>query len=155
MGNVFSLTAAILLLLTATACNNPGNKNQGGGETTKNLADSLMDDIDKGHIVGMGKMGKLSTMQNKVQQAIDSINKLPEKAKMAAAGYKSGLDVLLAELRSAEDGMNKWMDEFNMDSAKNNLEQRIQYLQSEKMKVTKVKENMLNALQKADSLLTH
>jgi hypothetical protein len=49
--------------------------------------------------------------------------------------------------------MNKWMDEFNMDSAVNNMEQRIKYLTDEKMKVGKVKESILGSLHKADSLL--
>ncbi|MBK5273326.1 MAG: viral A-type inclusion protein, partial [Bacteroidia bacterium] len=47
----------------------------------------------------------------------------------------------------------KWMDEFNMDSAINNLDERIKYLADEKLKVTTVKESILNSLQKADSLI--
>jgi hypothetical protein len=49
--------------------------------------------------------------------------------------------------------MNKWMEEFNMDSALNNAEERIDYLGSEKLKVSKVKEAILGSLQKADSIL--
>ena len=45
------------------------------------------------------------------------------------------------------------MEEFNMDSAVNDAKQRIDYLGSEKLKVTKVKEAILNSLQKADSLI--
>ena len=146
----------ILVFAFSFSCNNSGEKKNGKtNEKTKTRADSLMDDVMEGHNAGMGKMGKLSTMQNKVKQAIDSINKLPGKIKMTATDYKASLDALLTELMSAEEGMNKWMDEFNMDSAQNNLDQRIQYLESEKIKVTKVKESMLNALHKADSLLKH
>jgi len=49
--------------------------------------------------------------------------------------------------------MENWMDEFNMDSAVNNVEQRIKYLSEEKLKVSNVKENILTSLQKADSLI--
>jgi len=40
-----------------------------------------------------------------------------------------------------------------MDSAKDNIEQRVKYLAEEKLKVTKVKEAVLGGLAKADSLL--
>jgi len=49
--------------------------------------------------------------------------------------------------------MDKWMTEYDMDSAINNMEQRIKYLTDEKMKVGKMKEAILGGLQKADSLL--
>jgi soluble cytochrome b562 len=150
---VFIFPAFIFLI--AVSCNNSGEKNQGNGGETKTRADSLMDDVMEGHNIGMGKMGKLSTMENKVQKAIDSINNLSEKAKKSLRNFQSGLEILLVELKSAEEGMNKWMDEFNMDSAKNNNKLRIQYLESEKIKVSKVKESILNALQKTDSLLKH
>jgi hypothetical protein len=49
--------------------------------------------------------------------------------------------------------MDRWMEEFNMDSASNNEEMRVKYLESEKIKIAKVNEAMLSSLQKADSLL--
>ncbi|MFI5132747.1 MAG: viral A-type inclusion protein [Chitinophagales bacterium] len=139
------------------SCNNSGNKNaeQGTDAKVKTKADSLMDDIMDGHNFGMGKMSKLSSMEKRVQQAIDSIDKLPGKAKKAAVDYKIDLDSLLTRLKSAEDGMNSWMDGFNMDSAENNIELRIKYLESEKLKVSGVKEKIVTSLQKADSLLKH
>ena len=45
------------------------------------------------------------------------------------------------------------MSEFNMDSSLNNTEQRIKYLESEKIKISNVKDAMISSLQKADSLL--
>ena len=45
------------------------------------------------------------------------------------------------------------MEEFNMDSAVNNMEQRIKYLTEEKWKVANVKTAILTSLQKADSIL--
>ena len=139
------------------ACNNSENKNTGAPEnekqTSKAPADSLMEDVMNGHDVGMAKMGKLSAMQNQVQTIIDSIKKLPAKTREALTPYKNKLDRALEELKSARKGMEKWMDEFNMDSALNNAEQRIKYLSDEKLKVSIVKENILTSLQKADSLI--
>ena len=92
-------------------------------------------------------------MQSQVQHIIDSIKQLPAKTKKALAPYKIKLDQVLEDLKTAKTGMEKWMDEFNMDSAVNNVEQRIKYLTEEKFKVSKVKENILTSLQKADSLV--
>ena len=47
----------------------------------------------------------------------------------------------------------KWMEEFNMDSASNDLGKRIQYLTDEKDKVGKVRSLILESVGKADSLL--
>jgi hypothetical protein len=92
-------------------------------------------------------------MQKKVQEVLDSISKLPSKAKAATEPYKVKMEEVLQDLKSARAGMEKWMDEFNMDSAVNNMEQRIKYLTDEKLRVSKVKEDILSSLQKADSLI--
>jgi hypothetical protein len=147
----------ILVFIIVSACNNPNDKNgvATGNEkrSSQTPADSLMEDVMNGHDVGMSKMGKLSSMQNRVQNVIDSIEKLPGKTKTALAPYKTKLVQTLQNLKSAKAGMEKWMDEFNMDSAVNNMEQRIKYLRDEKWKVSEVKENILTSLQKADSLV--
>ncbi|MBK5272127.1 MAG: viral A-type inclusion protein, partial [Bacteroidia bacterium] len=113
-----------LLLIFFAACNNEQNDSK--PETTpKTAADSLMEDVMDGHNVAMAKMGKLRTMEKEVQSIIDSISKLPAKTKMTLAPYKIKLDTMLEDLKSAQAGMDKWMDEFNMDSAINNLDERI------------------------------
>jgi hypothetical protein len=146
-----------LMLVFITACNNSNDKKTDDNihktETPKTTADSLMDDVMDGHNVGMSKMGKLSAMQNEIQHIIDSIEKLPGKTKTTLAPYKVKMDQALENLKGAKAGMEKWMDEFNMDSAVNNMEQRIKYLRDEKWKVSTVKENILSSLQKADSLI--
>lgn len=139
----------------AISCNNSDNKNSntGNSEKTKTRADSLMTDVMDGHDVGMAKMGKLNTMQKNVQRVLDSIAKLPAKSKTAIEPYVAKMNSVLEELKSAKSGMEKWMDEFNMDSAVNNMEERIRYLSEEKLKVSKVKESILQSLKKTDSLL--
>ena len=49
--------------------------------------------------------------------------------------------------------MNTWMEEFSIDSAQDNIERRIEYLEAERSKVTRVKEEILSVLAKADSAL--
>ena len=145
-----------LLFISIIACNNSGD---GGKEEDKKhptqvtQADSLMNGIMDDHDAGMGKMGRLSTMKNNVQKVIDSIEKLPLQTQTALALYKENLNNLIKELQYAREGMDKWMEEFNMDSAINNAEQRLKYLSEERLKVSKVREDIFNSLQKADSLI--
>jgi hypothetical protein len=151
---IAALVAGIFVFI---ACNNSDKKQEDHSRHTtdvpKTQEDSLYADVMDGHNVGMAKMGKIRAMQNEVKRVLDSIATLPAKAKQAAAPLKAKLDSVTADLSYAEMAMDKWMTEFNMDSAKNNIEQRIKYLTDEKSKVGKVKAAILGGLQKADSLL--
>ena len=151
----FPISLFAFIAISIIACNNAKNKHN-GHETNnepQTQADSLMKDVDDDHITGMAKMGRLTRAEQTTRRLLDSIEGLPAKARQAAAPLKVKLDSLQKDLSYAEFAMNKWMNEFNMDSAVNNAEERIKYLGSEKLKVSKVKEAILNGLQKADSLL--
>lgn len=144
----------VFLLFMAAACNSSDKKIKGPGtDVPKTLADSLMADVMDGHDAGMAKYGKLNAMQKNVQKILDSIATLPAKTRQAAAPYKSKLDSVSKDLNYALLTMDKWMQEFNMDSAVDNMEQRIKYLTEEKLKIGKVKEAILGSLQKADSVI--
>lgn len=149
--NVFTGIA----LLAVLACNNEKKEDHNGHSKKESMtqADSLMADVMDGHDVGMAKYGKLQAMEKKVKAALDSIAALPAKTREALAPYKAQLDSTAADLSYAIFAMDKWMEEFNMDSAKDDMGRRIQYLLDEKMKVGKVKEAILNSMGKADSLL--
>ena len=92
-------------------------------------------------------------MQAQLERIVDSIEKLPAKAKQALLPYRDKVNKVIDELKSAGEGMNKWMNEYNMDSALNNANERMKYLDEEKRKVSSIKENILNGIQKADSLI--
>jgi hypothetical protein len=145
----------IIALFLLVACNNDDKKHEGQNkkEAPKTQEDSLMEDVKDGHNVGMAKYSKLTEMEKKVKTALDSISKLPAKVQQASIPYKVKLDNLGNDLRSAITAMDNWMAAFNMDSAQDNLEMRIKYLTDEKLKVSKVKEAILNSLAGADSLL--
>lgn len=151
----FQISLVVLLIISITACNNSENNRSGHGKNNepKTQADSLMKDVMDGHNIGMAKMGKLTRAEQRTRRLLDSIEKLPAKAREAAVPLKVKLDSLQKDLSYAEFAMTKWMEEFNMDSALNNVEERIDYLGSEKLKVSKVKEAILGSLQKADSIL--
>ena len=142
------------LLFAIVACNNADKKRDGHTKNEpKTLADSLMKDIDDGHMIGMSKIGKLHNTRKEVQRVIDSISNLSTKSQPSTVLYLDQLKTVIKELDYADFAMDKWMTEFDMDSAVNNMEQRINYLADEKVKVSKVKEVMLGSIQKADSLL--
>jgi DNA repair ATPase RecN len=150
MKKIFAILFVPAAMLMA-ACNNSADTKKDG--VTKTKADSLLDEVDDGHAVAMGKMGKLNRTEQEISRLIDSIGKLPAKAREAAAPYKTKLENLLEEVKTADVNMNQWMESFNMDSALNNTEERIRYLTTEKLKVNKVKDAVVNSLQKADSVL--
>lgn len=139
----------IAVLMLAAACNNSAEEKK----PTRTKADTLYEEVMDGHNVGMGKMAKLTRGEQEVKRLIDSIGKLPAKAQQLAAPYKTKLDSLLVDLKSAESSMDGWMKEFNIDSATNNTAERLGYLELQKEKVAKVKEQILNSLKNADSVL--
>lgn len=148
--NFFFLFALIWggLLLS---CNNEAKDKSKSPEAR--AADSLYNEVMEGHNVGMAKMGKLTRAEQLTRRMLDSIQQLPAKARRAAEPLRYRLDSLQKALSYAEFAMNKWMEEFNMDSALNDMEHRIDYLKTEQLKVTKVKEAILGGLEKADSVL--
>ncbi len=147
MKRLFLFVSIISLL---GACNNDDSAKKDTATTT---ADSLQDEVVRIHDIAMPRSMKIPDVQKKVQGLLDSIGKLPAKAKEAAAPLKARLEEVKDELSYAETAMNMWMEELNLDSAKNDIQKRIDYFTNEKMKVSKVKDAVLNSLSKADSLL--
>lgn len=146
-----SFLAIILIGTLFTACNNTENKSSSPHDQPQTHEDSLFKDVMDGHDFAMAKMNRITNVQKKVQSAIDSINKMPEKLKKDATAYRVKLDSLAEQLRYADYSMNKWMEEFNYDTATKSANRGL-YLESEKKKIAAVKEAMLSSLRKADSL---
>ena len=149
------IVSATIALLVFGACKNSDSSEQnerkdGFSNIPKNKEDSLFQEVMEGHNIGMARMIKITKYLTRIQKALDSINKLP--AAKIDEEYQQALIDLQEDLNYAEYGMNTWMKEFIADSAKENKEKRIQYLESEKIKVVKVKEAILGSLQRADSI---
>jgi hypothetical protein len=98
----------------------------------------------------MPKMGKVRGAQQRAQQRLDSLAK---QAGSANKAYRRQLEQLISDLNYADFAMDKWMVEFNMDSAKDNKTLRTLYFQQELEKVQKVKAAILGSLASADSLI--
>jgi hypothetical protein len=144
------LTRLLAVILLCASCNNSSDTSR---KAPGSQADSLLADILKSHDAAMAKMSKIDVEKNKIQHAIDSITLLSYRLQKNSAEYKLQLDSTFNWLTFANYAMEKWMNEFNMDTLKNNEAERANYMQSEKLKITKVNEVMLNSLQKADSVL--
>ena len=154
-----SLLVLASLVLLLASCNS-GDKKEGkeghdhnAMKAPKTPADSLEAAVLEGHDVGMAKYGKLKKMQSEMALMMDSLGRLPGKSKEAAAALRTKAEEVSKDLVNAINGMDKWMGEFNLDSARDNVEQRIKYLTTEKWKVDQLKESILGSLARADSLL--
>src|SRR5687767_11419692 len=118
---------------------------------TKNLKtkqDSVFQEVMDGQDVGMAKMGKISGYLKTIQASLDSAKKQKSADKNIVAALKS----VSADLSQAEYSMNRWMEEFKLDSAENNEPVRIAYLESERDKINKIRDRIMNSLKRADSL---
>jgi hypothetical protein len=153
------MIAIVSLSLFSMACNDQPahvestDRKNGFTPVLKTKEDSLLHEVMQGHDAGMAKVGKLRKNIQETQRLLDSLNKVP--ANKVNAAYKKSLIDLQTALNNANNEMNGWMDGFKHDSAVDNKELRIKYLETEKEKVTVMKEHIFSALQQADSVLTH
>lgn len=114
----------------------------------KTREDSLLHDVMQAHDEAMARMAKLSKHLGRIQARIDS---LPSRLRKSAE-YLKWQEIKHA-LEEAEHDMNQWMKEFAIDSLKEDKENRMRYLSSEKIKIKAVKEKIISHLARADSLL--
>lgn len=150
-GMKFLLLICLLVLIACNDGQEPTARTDGYTPVLKTREDSLYHEVMEGHDVGMAKMGQLRDRQKRIQRSLDSIKKL--SAQKVNPVLKQALLTVQEELSYADTAMFKWMEEFNVDSARDDKTTRIAYLESEKMKVVKVRDNILNSLKRADSLL--
>jgi len=150
---LLALSISLLSCQSATENQPEGHSGHGKGNEPKTPADSLYVQVMEIHDQVMPKMGKIRGAQKQAQQFLDSLSRLPAGQSVATATYKQRLETLISDLNYADFAMDKWMVEFNLDSAKDNQALRIAYLRSELDKVSNVKKAILGSLSKADSLL--
>ncbi len=149
---VFGISLALF------ACGGSDHSGHGAAAGPKTPLDSLYASIWDAHDVVMPKMGKIRGAQKKAGQLLDSITLAWSTRSLAepdsVKAWKQGLQSLLDELNYADYSMDRWMTEFNIDSAQQKGETRRPYLESEKGKVDKVKDAILRSLSRADSLFS-
>lgn len=143
------------IMMYCLSCSNDAadkeERKDGYSVVLKSKEDSLFHEVMTGHDVGMAKIGKLRKHLKQIEQELDSINKVP--AGKINQQYKAALLDLQDELKFADQSMYTWMVEFKADSVKDDKGKRLDYLESERVKVEKVKHNILSSMDRADSLL--
>lgn len=139
------------LAIAAIACNDPenGNKNENLLEAK---ADSLFKDVINGHDIAMPKIKKLNQLIQKVKTGMDSIDGLPEAVRGKNAPLRAQLAAAHKELNEANTAMDEWMKAFKIDTFANNPEERVKYLEDQKIKVNIMKDQVLNSISKTDRL---
>ena len=151
--------AVSLFSIGVWACNNAeqydhaADHQHGQPEKPLTIGDSLYKEVMDAHDAVMPKMGKVRGAQKRAQELIDSISGLKGQSLKDNQLWKKDLEQLVSDLNYADYAMDQWMTDFNLDSGSTNEEVRVKYLTDEKVRVTKVKEAILNSLAKADSLL--
>jgi len=140
-----------VFVLLFISCNSSNTSTKNNSKTTE--SDSLMHEILRQHDIGMAKMNKISDAKNRIQHSLDSISKLPFDIQKKSVQYRMGLDSAFNWLTFADSHMETWMNEFNMDSLKDDQEKQIKYFESEKIRISHVNDEMISSLRKADSLL--
>lgn len=142
MKRIFSIAIISLFVLS---CGEESDVRTDGYSSAKNPEDSLFQEVMNGHDEAMAKMGRIAGYRKQM----DSL----KKQASAKAGLKAAYEQSAIQLKNAEDRMNKWMDEFSIDSAQDNTEKRMQYLSNEKLRVDSVRDEIFAALKSADTLL--
>jgi hypothetical protein len=144
--------------LLFVACGGSEHGGHGGRNEPKTSLDSLYASIWDAHDAVMPKMGKIRGAQKKAGSLLDSLTLAWSKRSLAepeqVKSWKIALQALLDALNYADYSMDRWMTEFDIDSATQKGDARRPYLESEKVKVDKVKEAVLRSLSSADSLFS-
>lgn len=132
------------------ACgNNEDPKSKAYDQSNLSADEQLYKEVIEGHDVGMAKINTINKTKAQLVRMLDSIE--TNKVKISAE-MKAGLNKAIADLDEANKAMFKWMEEFKVDSAADDVKKRIAYLTSEKVSVTIVKDKILNGLAYADSV---
>lgn len=153
---VVSILSVVAGLYACGGNDHTDHGGQGADRAPKTYLDSLYASVWAAHDAVMPKMGKVRGAQQKAGRLLDSLNLAWRNRGMAepatVRAWKRSLQELIDRLNYADYAMDRWMTEFNIDSAQQKGEARRPYLESEKVKVDKVKEAILRSLFTADSL---
>lgn len=132
------------LVLFAFGCTKSGS-HAGHGQDNDNASDNpnevLYHQVMDIHDEVMPKMDDIYSLKRKLQEKIESTPDLVEEE-------KKKLQDRIAHLDSASQLMMEWMHQFNPLPDSIDQEEAREYLESEMEKIKKVKESMLEAIEK-------
>ena len=141
-----SITLLAILLFTwgcAQKNQDHGEHNHHHDEATGNQA--LYDEVMKVHDEVMPKMNDIYKLKGELKKKISDTPDMP-------AEKKSAIESALVKLDSASESMMVWMRKFNPLPDSVGEAKATQYLEDQKVKVQKVKDDMLKAIEDAKAL---
>ena len=142
----------VLLIVVCVIAWNCGQKSQDHGEHDHGTGDgteeegnqALYDEVMKVHDEVMPKMNDIYKLKEELKQQIASTPEMVEEK-------KKEIEETISKLDSASEGMMIWMRNFNPLPDSLGEEQAREYLENEMEKVKKVKEDILEAIEKANT----
>jgi HEPN domain-containing protein len=132
----------LLLLLSLGSCG-PKSGKQESTESEGNEA--LYNEVMKAHDEVMPKMDDIYKLKEELNDRIANSPDIPEEK-------KKEIENILAKLDAADEGMRVWMRQFNPIPDSEGEEKAREYLENERERITKVKEDMLNAIEMAKAV---
>ena len=145
------ITFAILIFLYGCSGNSNHDSHENMSNVPKSKSDSLYKEVMDGHNEAMAKFGELQRYESVIKQLKDSVESLKNKSAENAALQKS-FDSTLLQLQNAETAMNAWMDGFVPDKAGKTEDEKVNYYNGEKEKVSRVQEQIKESLSKAKTV---
>ncbi|PWU04693.1 MAG: hypothetical protein C5B52_01040 [Bacteroidetes bacterium] len=149
MKTIIIFSIFIFLFGCTGAGNHEGHDNM--SNVPKSKSDSLYKEVMNGHNEAMAKFGELERYQTLLKKQKDSVSAIKNKSAVNSS-IQNTLDSALLELQNAESAMNAWMDGFDPDKAGKTEEEKINYYNNEKEKVSKVQGQINQSLAKAKEL---
>lgn len=137
-----SYIAFVLVLVMASCGNKAGHQgHEESDEPTDNPNEALYDEVMDIHDEVMPKMDDIYKLKRSLQDKLDSATNL-------AAEEKVKIEQRIAHLDSVSGLMMDWMHKFNPLPDSADQEEAREYLESEMEKIKKVKDAMLEAIEK-------
>lgn len=139
------LAPLLAVLFALSGCgqksNDPGHEHHKEPEE-KGPNQSLYDEVMDVHDEVMPKMDDIYKLKEKLKKQLAEAPTMVEEK-------KKDLEETILQLDSASEGMMVWMRNFNPIPDSLGEEKARKYLEEQKVKVTKVKEDMLKAIEEA------
>jgi hypothetical protein len=139
---LFLVLVAYSVLLTS--CGQKSNEHEHGHhkDSEQSANQGLYDEVMKVHDEVMPKMDDIYKLKEQLKKQLEATPALVDEK-------KTELQHTILELDSASEGMMVWMRNFNPIPDSLGEEKARQYLEEQKVKVNKVKEDMLQAIEEA------
>ena len=143
------LTTKIVFIVLSLAVINCGKNNHDEHhdhdameETEEGAAQVLLEEVDRIHNEAMEKMGEVRKLRDELKKTIENSSDLVEEKKKEIESKISRLD-------SAYNGMMDWMHKFHPEIDSLDEEAYREYLEEQMEKAKKVKNDILEAIERA------